>query len=116
MKPLSRLESNNMGLNKHTPTPWKVTQGGLFIEPSKWKVLTNIAICNSSVLSKEENDANAQLIVKCVNNHEALIDATEDALSFLSQEAECVIDEDLKTEYTRVIDLLSAVLTKSKEG
>ena len=53
-------------------------------------------------------------IKKAVNCHDDLVIACQDALSHLFQEIEAVIDEDLKTEYQRVIDVLQQAILKSE--
>ncbi len=69
----------------HTPTPWKYTQES--IDP-EWAIVTDasghiIANVNSEtgpdipplVSTKMPRDANAAHIVRCVNNHDALLAA-----------------------------------------
>ena len=62
------------------------------------------------------NEANAKLIVKAVNSHEDLVIACQDAACLLSQEIEAVIDDDLRSEYQRVIDVLQVALSKAEKG
>ena len=60
--------------NKHTPTPWLLSCKGNEIISNNVKGfdLTRIARTNISGIA-EEDKTNAQHIVNCVNNHEALV-------------------------------------------
>lgn len=72
---------------KHTATPWKVENG-----------IIRTPIFDNKVISRDEIRANAQFIVKAVNNHDALVEAlealtnycdnyanTEDSYEFINQ-------------------------------
>ena len=61
----------------HTPTPWtwKVKNGNC-IYPAKG--FSSLAMC--------ELDGNAEFIVKCVNNHDALVEALENLIAYGAQE------------------------------
>ncbi len=65
----------------HSPLPWKV-------EPAKgtlcaWLIATEdkvVAFVAQILASNSEEDANAQLIIRAVNNHESLLSACKLAL------------------------------------
>ena len=64
---------------EHTPTPWKVyLYGGVQIGQED----TGEAVC-SMWGDKQEGEANAAHIVKCVNMHDELVEALEDAIQLL---------------------------------
>lgn len=72
-------------LTKHTPTPWPHGCGDNASIDIVLPNNTTISIdrqCRYKgeyVISREEMEANARLIVKAVNNHEALIEALKSA-------------------------------------
>jgi hypothetical protein len=69
---------------KHTAIPWKYGKTDLVIRQEK----TNhpIADCSYRQISFEENTANAEFIVRAVNAHEDLVNASERAMLFLESE------------------------------
>lgn len=71
---------------KHTPTPWKVV-GGSKIETDveAGKIISGICYMPHHGNGKSEGgEANAAHIVKCVNAHDALLKAVNDAIDVLS--------------------------------
>lgn len=60
---------------KHTPLPWKTE--GRHILSSKENFPDFIAICGrlDTEPHSEENKANAELIIRAVNSHDALVEA-----------------------------------------
>lgn len=63
---------------KHTPTPWKVMpygDGGTYIIGPDYKPM-GTAIARVPLGNKKQ-DADAEFIVRCVNSHEALVEAVK---------------------------------------
>jgi hypothetical protein len=56
-----------------TPRPWHLTNAGVTVKAND----VYICDCNSAWVEVEENLANAELIVKCVNTHDQLVEALE---------------------------------------
>ena len=67
---------------KHTPTPWEVAyldkNGQRVIRAEHIEIATCWHHCVGSI--EKEMEANAKLIVRCVNSHDELIDALETIL------------------------------------
>ena len=90
---------------KHTPTPWKVIEKeGMWDD--KLDIMTANNITRIASLSQTNNDiANAQFIVKAVNQHDELVSAVSQALSF-------IMDLDTSPQDDDIIDELDTVLAK----
>lgn len=77
---------------KHTPLPWKITYsstGHPYIYTDGRPVDGTECIAHPfSTMGKEEAEGNARLIVKAVNNHEALVNVLNDA-RILIKSLEC---------------------------
>lgn len=68
-----------MGKINHTPTPWHLTFVGHELEDQRWQIHDN-RIAIADVTGKfgnrevnEEQEANAEFIIRAVNAHDALI-------------------------------------------
>lgn len=81
---------------QHTPTPWsvhsvcslelaeqnKVALGHpLSYEPGAFQIFTDDGRGNGFPLPEQDREANAAHIVRCVNSHDALVEALEIALA-----------------------------------
>lgn len=74
-------------MGEHTPTPWAVDyldkHGQRVVRSEHIEVCTCWHHCVGAI--EKEMEANAALIVKAVNSHQALVDALRDVLSMLDQ-------------------------------
>ena len=95
---------------KHTPTPWELKiikdDDGIADEIIIFPAISNFAICLMGIT--EDAKANAHLIVKSVNSHEALVEALNIALERL-QINNCEGEED------RFIKQIEQALKKAGE-
>ncbi len=105
-------------MSKCTSTPWKVERTAPDENgPAIYWIMGGDGL---NVVTKiigggsEPALANAMQIVKAVNGHESLVKACQNAASFLFQEIEAVINDELKTEYQGVIDELQQALLKAE--
>lgn len=85
----------NKARPQHTPPPWELSRNKVGV-PDIWK--GDIKICDvegSGNLSKEINDGNAALIVRCTNNHQKLVDALKNIRALFKENSSTVnmIDE-----------------------
>ena len=94
-----------MTKSKHTATPWYIKQDIIITD--------NAPIClMAKQVDKDAHKNNAAFIVKAVNNHEALIDATQDAILLLN----CLGHETTSAAYKKqVAEVVAALATASKE-
>ena len=98
-------------MSKHSPSPWVAEENVIKHQLNE----TNKYDRDIGHMYKDKlGILNARHIVKTVNCHDDLVKACQDALSHLFQEIEAVIDEDLKTEYQRIIDVLQAAILKTE--
>jgi len=75
----------------HTKTPWRVRRDeyplnfGRFIVSSEGHEFLYLSAGNNDGLtdSVEEDEANAEFIVRACNSHEALVEACSDAVEYL---------------------------------
>lgn len=69
-----------------TPTPWEVSKNGNIIESAKKGSQCLIAKFSRSTCPKRtaENEANAALIVQCVNSHQELVECVGEALDYIA--------------------------------
>jgi hypothetical protein len=70
---------------EHTPTPWVVAYGMIYQQIGNGAVGPGIAKMDrdEEMTMPTERDANAELIVRAVNSHEALVSALDDCMAFL---------------------------------
>lgn len=72
---------------KHTPTPWEFDKDGCFLKSSKCHKPYIQVPCgfvrNTASTTDEQANANAQHIVKCVNNHDTLVSCLSGTLGIL---------------------------------
>jgi hypothetical protein len=88
---------------KSSPLPWKVADE-IFVDDAK-----GVTVCLPSV----ERAANAALIVKAVNSHEALVEALEAAKDRMIQEGcDCGVDE----PETCALCVVTAALSLAKDS
>jgi len=100
-------------MSKHSPSPWVAEENVIKHQLNE----TNKYDRDIGHMYKDKlGILNARHIVKTVNCHDDLVKACQDALSHLFQEIEAVIDEDLKTEYQRIINVLQAAILKAEMG
>jgi hypothetical protein len=96
---------------KHSPVPWVAEEN---VIKQQLNDINKYDRDIGHMYNEKLGIANARHIVKAVNCHGDLVIACQDALSHLFQELEAIIDEDLKTEYQRVIDVLQQALSKTE--
>lgn len=68
-------------MSEHTPLPWQIKRGatmGVIVNQDGEQVA---AALSDAVKSSDERDANAELIVRAVNNHDALVKALRDLVA-----------------------------------
>lgn len=56
-------------MSEHTKLPWHATRKSVYVSDTNHNCLVQM------LRNQEQNEANAALIVKAVNNHEALVEA-----------------------------------------
>ncbi len=79
---LDLLTPNPMTENQHTPTPWHVDNSGIVVGSRAPNGSTDlIADLHTSAMPAEAR-ANAALIVRAVNNHQALVEALTKLISW----------------------------------
>lgn len=61
-----------MTQTKHTPTPWE--SGGCCVWQKNGDMIADLAPC---MKNPNETEANAEFIVRCVNSHDALVEAIQ---------------------------------------
>ena len=102
---------------KHTPGPWTTRKeiDGMHADWETWicSGMTGVAVCNNQTrrstfkASREEAEANARHIVKCVNNHDRLVEALREVTGELHDEINAKYSEqDLR--YPRMQRAMSA--------
>lgn len=97
---------------KHSKTPISVHFGQDYIEFFDKK---DNSLFGEIECSPEFVEANAQHIVKCVNNYEDLARALKRIQTFVCVESGNVIDEDLHKEYLIEIESAQQVLKNAGE-
>lgn len=68
-------------MSKHTPAPWRVEK--FYMKDPIVITSHNGDICLSSQSDDMDDVANAEHIVRCVNSHDALVEALKDAMEQL---------------------------------
>jgi translation initiation factor RLI1 len=91
-----------------TPRPWHLTNAGVTVKAND----VYICDCNSAWVEVEENLANAELIVKCVNTHDQLVVALEEIMRLSSMVHLSVDAEDLLDS---AYDIAKAALKSVKQ-
>jgi hypothetical protein len=91
-----------------TPRPWHLTNFGVTVKAND----VYICDCNSAWVEMEENLANAELIVKCVNTHDQLVVALEEIMRISSMVYHSVDAEDLLDS---AYDIAKAALKSAKQ-
>jgi hypothetical protein len=101
----------------HTPTPWYLTEEKEGqIESDKGYLIAQV-YQNKNPKYKEEDEANAKHIVKCVNMHDELIKALYDAQSYLEKCVELAGQESIDEDCTNwTLDRINEALSKESEG
>lgn len=78
-------------MGKHTPTPWKLTEmrtrHGHICEV--YGANNEYSIAHVAGRNPDEREANALLIVRAVNNHEALVEALKNQNEWVRAALEC---------------------------
>lgn len=79
-------------MNKHTPTPWRVNPGEpeWFAFDNRFFTVTDkegliLAFCKDW-MDGDEPKKNAEHIVRCVNSHEALVSALQQARKWIREQ------------------------------
>lgn len=65
-------------MSEHTPLPWHASRKSRYISDINHKVIAEIAPLHAF-------EANAELIVRAVNSHEALVSALEDIVKHMER-------------------------------
>jgi hypothetical protein len=101
---------------KHTPTPWKIGTDSEGHQPMVYSERGHeILICSLYSRSVAEAQANAAHIVKCVNGHEALVEALKEAnnrISLLESQLPLI---GISLEADRVQTLINKALSQAGE-
>lgn len=99
---------------KHTPTPWILNNNG---DGDHWISTPNDEIVLQQISTENLGDneldlANAQFIVKAVNNHHSLLNALESAIDLLNSLVE---DDDYLPEEKEQFERVKQALSRSGE-
>lgn len=95
-------------MEKHTPIPWNNSGLGIITayHPGKVQIIGDVTTASTT---EEEQEANANFIVRACNNHESLLDACRTALVAATE----THDGDTQAERLRVIKVITEAVTKA---
>ncbi|MFA5382423.1 MAG: hypothetical protein WC356_04600 [Candidatus Micrarchaeia archaeon] len=100
-------------MNKHTATPWKVSSVFVNNAPNETHITTGK--WGQPSIAVVDNEANAAYIVRCVNSHEALVEACKVSLEN-HEIGEYESQMQGKPRYCEVLEILRAALKLAGEG
>lgn len=70
--------------NLATPRPWEIMAGTVITEPKTGRYIASLPDYMGAMKGFDETRANAQLIVRAVNNFEGLLEAAKEAFEFIT--------------------------------
>lgn len=96
-----------MAADPHTPLPWKFVPWHIEEGPSAVRAPAGHIVCTTA------SDADAQLIEKAVNNHDALVKALREARRFIENDPTALTSSPL---LARINEVLRAPVGVARNG